>query len=287
MPHDHDDRAEPNERDDMPEHTTLARINTPLMLGGKGRWSTAQRQPQAAFTYDRKTVVLHWCTAVLVGALWLIAQIIDDFPAGPLRVDARSVHISLGLALAVVLAIRVTWRNGSAGALSPVRSGRMDHAAVIGHWSLYALAILAVILGIANALARGENIFNLFALPDLAHGDREIRKLVGTLHGWVANALVILSVGHALLALFHHYICATGSCGEWCRRDGSRDRMRQALVRVRRAKVRRAAERSGEASLVSRGLCRPGRGRLPALGAASGAPLADLASRAAYFLDRA
>jgi cytochrome b561 len=210
VPHDHDDRAEPNERDDMPEHTTLARINSPLMLGGKGRWSTAQRRPQAAFTYDRKTVVLHWCTAVLVGALWLIAQIIDDFPAGALRVDARSVHISLGLALAVVLAIRVTWRNGSAGALSPVRSGRMDRAAAIGHWSLYALAILAVILGIANALARGENIFNLFALPDLAHGDREIRKLVGTLHGWVANALVILSVGHALLALFHHYILRDG-----------------------------------------------------------------------------
>jgi hypothetical protein len=82
VPHDHDDRAEPNERDDMPEHTTLARINSPLMLGGKGRWSTAQRRPQAAFTYDRKTVVLHWCTAVLVGALWLIAQIIDDFPGG-------------------------------------------------------------------------------------------------------------------------------------------------------------------------------------------------------------
>ena len=158
MPHDHDDRAEPNERDDMPEHTTLARINTPLMLGGKGRWSTAQRQPQAAFTYDRKTVVLHWCTAVLVGALWLIAQIIDDFPAGPLRVDARSVHI--------VARACIGSRPGHPRDLAKtgararfLQFGRaMDHAAVIGHWSLYALAILAVILGIANALARGENI---------------------------------------------------------------------------------------------------------------------------------
>jgi cytochrome b561 len=201
--HDHEKRAA---RGDMPERATPARIDSPLTLAGRGRWSSAPRPPEAAFKYDARTIVLHWCTAVLVALLWTVAQVIDDFPPGPLRVDARSVHITLGVSLAVVLVVRVIWRNSGSGALSPSRSGRMDRAAVWGHRLLYVLAILAVILGITNAWVRGENIFNLFALPDLAHGDREMRKFVGTLHGWAANALVVVAIGHALVALFHHYV---------------------------------------------------------------------------------
>jgi cytochrome b561 len=96
------------------------------------------------------------------------------------------------------------------GALRPDRTGRLDRLAPIGHWLLYAIAIVAVILGITNALVRGDDIFNLFSLPDLAHGDRDVRKVVGSLHGWVANTLVILVVGHALLALIHHYVLRDG-----------------------------------------------------------------------------
>lgn len=154
--------------------------------------------------------MLHWCTALLVGALWILGQTINDFPAGPWRVDARSVHIALGVTVAVILVIRMRWRSRGVGALRPERTGRLDRLAEIGHWVLYALAILAVVLGITNALVRGDNIFNLFSLPDLSHGDRDVRKLVGGLHGWVANTLVILAVGHALLALFHHYVLRDG-----------------------------------------------------------------------------
>ncbi|MBV9567337.1 MAG: cytochrome b [Hyphomicrobiales bacterium] len=143
---------------------------------------------------------------MLIAALWLVAQIIDAFPAGPLRVDARSVHISLGVTLAGVLIVRLLWRNRGKGALHPDREGRLDRLAAFGHWSLYGLTILAVILGVTNALARGDNIFNLFSLPDLAHGDRGVRNFTGTLHGWVANTLLILAIGHALLAFFHHYV---------------------------------------------------------------------------------
>jgi cytochrome b561 len=204
------DSEEHNKRGEMSDRTTLAKIESPLALGGNGRWSTTSRPPQNAFVYDRKTIVLHWGTALLVGALWILGQTIDDFPDGPWRVAARSVHVSLGVTLAVVLAIRMVWRNRGVGALHPDRTGRLDRLAALGHWSLYALAILAVILGITTAFVRGENIFNLFSLPDLSHGDRDLRKLVGSLHGWVANTLVILVVGHALLALFHHYVLRDG-----------------------------------------------------------------------------
>jgi cytochrome b561 len=194
----------------MSDRATMGKINSPLTLGGNGRWSTTSRRPQTAFVYDRGTIVLHWCTALLVGALWILGQTIDDFPAGPWRVDARSFHIALGVTVAVVLVIRVTWRDRGVGALRPDRTGRLDRLAAIGHWALYALAILAVASGLTNALVRGDNIFNLFSLLDLSHGDRDLRKLIGALHGWVANTLIIAVAAHALLALFHHYVLRDG-----------------------------------------------------------------------------
>jgi cytochrome b561 len=206
-PSDEAKRMEPNE---TVVATSRITMNSPLTLGAKGRWSTAAQPAEAMFVYDRKTIVLHWCTAILVALLWLVAQIIDDFPAGPLRVDARSVHMSLGLTLAVVLAVRVHWRSRGSGALSPIRAGLLDRAAAIGHWALYALAILALTLGVCNALARGDHIFNLFSLPELARGNKPMRDLVGTLHGWVANSLVFLAIGHAVVALFHHYVLGDG-----------------------------------------------------------------------------
>lgn len=41
---------------------------------------------------DAASIRLHWVTAALVVALWGIAQIIDLFPRGPLRIAVRSTH---------------------------------------------------------------------------------------------------------------------------------------------------------------------------------------------------
>ncbi len=36
-------------------------------------------------TYDQATIRVHWTTAALVVALWMIGQTADWFPRGPLR----------------------------------------------------------------------------------------------------------------------------------------------------------------------------------------------------------
>ena len=61
--------------------------------------------------YDPATMFLHWATAVLVAAQWLGAQTIDWFPRGPLRVDARSMHITGGVLLAALLVARLLART--------------------------------------------------------------------------------------------------------------------------------------------------------------------------------
>jgi cytochrome b561 len=160
----------------------------------------------APFRYDRKTIALHWWTAALVALLWLIAQVIDDFPRGPWRVNMRSVHITLGITLAIVLLLRLMWRNLSKDAHKAARNGVLEHAAAIGHFLLYALAISTVLLGLVNASIREDYLFNLFAIPSLAPSNPGLREYVGAAHGWAANALAVLAVAHSLTALFHHYL---------------------------------------------------------------------------------
>ncbi|HWK46722.1 MAG TPA: cytochrome b [Stellaceae bacterium] len=168
-----------------------------------------------SIAYDRKTIILHWLTAALVVSLWGVAQVIDLFPSGPLRVDARSVHIALGIGLIVTLVVRIAWRAGGGRRLEPAETGLLGAAGTAVHYLLYALLIAELCLGVANVWVRGDSLFNLVTVPAFDPGNRALGAAVGNLHGTVANVILIVAGLHALAALFHHYI----------RRDGVLRRM--------------------------------------------------------------
>jgi cytochrome b561 len=156
--------------------------------------------------YDRLTIQLHWASAILIALLWGIAQIIDFFPKGAPRIAVRSVHILLGVLLAVVLLIRVAWRSRSGRRLPLANDGIAGHIASIAHLALYAGLASVIGLGMLNAWARGDSIFGLLRLPGNAH----LKPTVEDLHGTFANALVILAAAHALVAVVHHFILRDG-----------------------------------------------------------------------------
>jgi Acyl transferase domain/Prokaryotic cytochrome b561 len=81
-----------------------------------------------------------------------------------------------------------------------VRGGRLTH------WILYGLMIVTVTLGVSNAWARGDSIFNLFKIPQLVPGDHALVQLIGDWHALGANAIMIVAGLHAAAALFHHYV---------------------------------------------------------------------------------
>jgi cytochrome b561 len=60
--------------------------------------------------YDTKTICYHWISAAIILTLWVVGQNIDSFEKGDPRVIVRSIHITLGLILALVFVIRVNWR---------------------------------------------------------------------------------------------------------------------------------------------------------------------------------
>jgi cytochrome b561 len=168
--------------------------------------ATHAQSPAATDAYDSRTIQLHWITAVIVALLWGIAEVIDLFPRGAPKIAVRSVHISLGVLLAIVVTRRLIWRSRSGQRLPPASGGLLGHAARISHAGLYAALVAVVLLGISNAWVRGDSIFSLFNIPKLLPGYPSLKPTIGSLHKIGANVLVIVALAHALAALFHHYI---------------------------------------------------------------------------------
>jgi cytochrome b561 len=164
----------------------------------------------AATHYDTNTIAFHWITAILVATQWFGAQIIDWFPRGAPRVDARSVHITCGVLLAFILLARIVWRL-TAGRRLPLADGRaLSVVAKAAHWGLYALLVVMVLVGITLAWARGDSIFNLFSIPALDPGNKTLPHQVGEIHATIGWIIVGVAGLHAAAALFHRYVLRDG-----------------------------------------------------------------------------
>jgi cytochrome b561 len=161
-------------------------------------------------SYDRRTILLHWVTAAIVGLLWGIGQVIDLFPKGPPKIAVRSVHIVLGVLLGVVLLIRIVWRTRSGRRLPPANQGLMGYVARIVHIGLYAGLAAVVLLGVTNAWARGDSLFSVWKIPKLYPDIPQLKPAVENLHATLANALIIVAAAHALVAIAHHFILRDG-----------------------------------------------------------------------------
>lgn len=159
--------------------------------------------------YDPRTRALHWVTALAVIVLWGGAHAIDWFPKGPLRVDARSVHIVVGVLLVAITSYRITWRQTRGLVIAHDRS-LADKLAATVHFALYALIAATLALGVANAWVRGDSLFGLAKIPAFGSYDAASRHALSEqIVGWHklgANLILILAAGHAAAALFHHFV---------------------------------------------------------------------------------
>ncbi len=173
--------------------------------------STTTIQRPGALHYDRLTIALHWATVVLVALLWPGGQTVDILGhAG--TPTLRAIHMTLGLTLAVVLVARVIWRSTGGRSLRSASDGVLERVAHAGHILLYVLAATTVALGITTAWIAGDSMFGLFSFP--GH-DRVLARAVRHWHFFAANAILIVALGHAAIALLHQYVL----------RDGTLDRM--------------------------------------------------------------
>ena len=143
--------------------------------------------------YSGLQIGLHWATAALIAANYFISDGMED--AFDAKMDGAAYgglvptfHVWAGSALLAVVLLRLVIRLRSGA--PQAAQGPAAKAAGLVHWLLYGLMIAVPALGVAA----------WFFGIDQAAG----------LHVLVMNAMMVLILGHAAIAIFHHYVLRDG-----------------------------------------------------------------------------
>jgi len=153
---------------------------------------------------------LHWATVLAIIIVFGVTYLEGFFARGtPARALIWWTHISVGLLLLVLLAVRIPTRAlGRMPGRSKQISRTVALASEIVHGLLYLLLVLTPLVGIYLAFLRGNEVsfFSLFTIPSPVAVNRDFAREVQEVHETLANALVILALLHAAAALAHHFV---------------------------------------------------------------------------------
>ena len=157
--------------------------------------------------YDNIAITLHWLTALLVIVQFALAETWDWFGRDT-RETMQDLHTSLGVLLTAVVLTRVVWRLIPGHQRPTIVSGWVEIASKSVHYLLYALLIAQALLGFTVGWSAGHPI-HVFGLPipdPIGTLAKPLRHEIRDIHSKVGWAIIIVAFGHALAALYHHYV---------------------------------------------------------------------------------
>jgi cytochrome b561 len=142
--------------------------------------------------YSGLQIALHWLVAILILVAWLSGEGAEE--AMEVVEDGGTIgfvpHVAFGLSILALVVVRILVRLSRGAPAAPGAPGSLSVlAADWGHRLIY-LLMIAVPLG-------GVSVF--FLGLD-----------VGEVHGLAANVLMLVVLGHALMALYHQYVLKDG-----------------------------------------------------------------------------
>ena len=145
--------------------------------------------------YSAVQISLHWATAILIAANYFISdgmgEALDAHLGGQaLTGFTPTWHVWAGSVLLALVLVRIAVRFVSGAPAQPGTPTLADRAAEAGHWVLYGLMLAVPVLGAVSWFARIEAL--------------------GGLHVVVMNLLMVTILGHAAMAIFHHYVLKDG-----------------------------------------------------------------------------
>ena len=161
--------------------------------------------------YNLISIFLHWLMFLMISIAFGVAFILDELPK-TIKPFWVNIHFVIGSLVLLLLLVRLVWRLWIG--TPPLPSDMHAHtkyASQIVHALLYGLMALIPIMGIMTAIYRGRGIdFGFFALSSPFETDRTVARFYKEIHEFTAWALFLLAGGHAILALFHHYVRKDG-----------------------------------------------------------------------------
>ncbi|MBU2894011.1 cytochrome b [Colwellia sp. D2M02] len=161
--------------------------------------------------YGLIAIVIHWLMAITIfsvfglGLYMVELTYYDTWYKGSL-----DLHKSIGMTLFIVLLLRMVWRfvNVTPQSADNNASRFEKGLAHYGHIFLYILMAVLMLSGylISTADGRAIDVFGVVSIPAIPFSFENQEDIAGEIHEILAWALIVLSAGHALAALKHHFI---------------------------------------------------------------------------------
>lgn len=153
------------------------------------------------------SIVLHWMSALLIVAAFVLVLGRDYFDEKAVRAALLTGHRSVGLLVLAITGLRLATRNRRER-LDSGQSGFEHLAARAVHIVLYVMMLALPLLGWALSSARGHavSLFGMVDLPALVGRDVDLADQLADIHETLAWTLLGFACVHAAAALWHHFV---------------------------------------------------------------------------------
>lgn len=158
--------------------------------------------------YGSVSRILHWLMAALFAWQFLSAILHAVARDLPLARFFWSYHSSVGVLLFAAIFLRGAWGLVNLRRRPAHGSGFIGLSARLGHMALYALMFVVPALAVARSIGSGRGL-QAFGVQLVAGGGERVDALVGpgnALHGLLGWGLLLLTIGHVVMALVHTYV---------------------------------------------------------------------------------
>jgi cytochrome b561 len=157
--------------------------------------------------YSTVAIGLHWAIALLIVAAFVIGLTIDNFSKAWTS-GMINAHALIGLAVLILSLSRLVWRLTHRPPALPDEIGPLSRfASKAIHSMLYGLMIIVPAIGVPTLLYRGRGIdLGLLQIASPFARAPEVFRPLTELHELASYTMIALAAGHALAALYHHFI---------------------------------------------------------------------------------
>ncbi len=159
--------------------------------------------------YTTTAKYLHWLMAVTIIGLFACGLYMSELPFSPFKLKLYSWHKWFGICILILFFVRLAWRLSHRPPALPAKMSVAEkRLAHLGHGLLYLLMFLIPLSGWLMSSAAGFQVilFGIVPIPNLLAKDQVLSEQLAQLHFGLNLFMAALVIGHALVALKHHFI---------------------------------------------------------------------------------
>lgn len=153
--------------------------------------------------YGAVAQAIHWLTAILVLAAWLVA---GTWEGG--HPEMKVLHETLGLSVFTLVILRILWRGIDRRPAELPGNRYLAFLARLFHWALYALLLLVPLSAIVGSWLEGHalTVYGIGTIGPFLATSRATGHQILTVHQLLGDAILIVAGLHAAAAIFHAII---------------------------------------------------------------------------------